>query len=117
VRKVFILVGLVAALAIPATAAAAILHAPHQNAVTCSEGGLFHFVQNQTGGSQVNNTLTAQFTGGNVVMVQDKVTPGGTYHWTILDSPSGTLITASTSVAAGNLVLSNYECDAKKPKK
>jgi hypothetical protein len=112
-RKLMILAGLVAALAIPATAAAAILHEPHQNVFTCSAGGTWHFVQNQTGGSQVNNTLTAQFSGGNVVALQDKVTPGGTYHWTI--SGTGTLITASTTVAAGNLVLSDFSCNPKKP--
>ena len=60
-RKFFVLVGLLAALAIPATAYAATLHAPHQNVFTCSAGGTWHFVQNQTGGSQVDNTLTAVF--------------------------------------------------------
>jgi hypothetical protein len=111
-RKFFVLVGLLAALAIPATAYAATLHAPHQNVYTCSAGGTWHFVQNQTG-TQVDNTLTAVFSGGNVVALQDKVTPGGTYHWTI--SGTGTLITATTTVAAGNLVLSDFTCNPKKP--
>jgi len=112
-RKIFVLAGLLVALAIPATAYAATLHGPHQNVYTCSAGGTWHFVQNQTGGSQVNNTLTAVFSGGNVVALQDKVTPGGTYHWTI--SGTGTLINASTTVAAGNLVLSDFTCNPKKP--
>ena len=115
-RKFIALAGLVAALAVPATAIAATLHEPHQNAVTCSAGGSYHFVQNQTEKSQVNNTLTATFTGGVVVALQDKVTPGGTYHWTI-DGPAGTLVTATTTVAAGKLVLSDFECDAKKTNK
>ena len=117
-RKIFVLVGLVAALAIPAAAVSATLHGPHQGVYTCSAGGTWHFVQNQTGGSQVDNTLTAEFSiTGNVVAVQDKVTPGGTYHWTI--SGAGTLVTATTTVAAGKLVLSDFSCNPKKddPKK
>jgi len=117
-RKVLMLVALVAALAIPAAAVSATLHGPHQGVYTCSAGGTWHFVQNQTGGSQVDNTLTAVFSiTGNVVAVQDKVTPGGTYHWTI--SGAGTLVTAATTVVAGKLVLSDFSCNPKKddPKK
>jgi hypothetical protein len=116
VKKVFVLAGLVAALAIPAAAFSAELHGPHQNMYSCDFGGKFHFVQNQTGGSQVDNYLTAEFSDDQfVTQKQDKVTPGGTYHWWI-DAPPGKLITATSDVEDGKLVLSYYECDDK-PKK
>ena len=114
-RKVFILAGLIAALAIPATAIAATLHPAHVG-TTCSEGGTFHFVNNQVGGLLPAGTLTANFSGGQVVALADHITPG-TQHWTI--EGTGTLTGASTNLP-GRLVLSDYECDEKKeedPKK
>ena len=115
-RKIFLLVGLVAALVVPAAALSATLKVQHQNVYSCEFGGSFHFIQNQTGTTATPNTLTATFSGGQVVQNQDKVTPGGTYHWTI-DAAPGTLITATSTVAAGKLVLSDYTCNEKKGKK
>ena len=110
--KVILAVAALVALALPATAVPAELKAAHRNVVTCADGGSFHFVQNQTGTTTAGNTLIAQFTGGNVVQDEDKVTPGGTYHWTV--TGTGTLVTATTDVAAGKLVLSDFTCSEKK---
>ena len=113
-RKIFVVVGLIVALALPAAALSATLKAQHQNVYACEFGGSFHFIQNQTGTTATPNTLTATFTGAQqVVQNQDKVTPGGVYHWTI-DAPPGTLVTATSTIAAGNLVLSDHTCNEKK---
>jgi len=116
VRKLFVVVGLVAALVIPTAAVSATLKSQHRNVFSCEFGGSFHFIQNQTATTATPNTLTATFSGGVVVQNQDKVTPGGTYHWTI-DAPPGTLVTATSTVAAGKLVLSDFTCNEKKGKK
>ncbi len=112
-KKILLLVGLVVALAVPTAALSATLKAQHQNVFSCEFGGSFHFIQNQTGTTAPTNILTATFTGGMVVQNKDKVTPGGVYHWTI-DAPPGTLVTATSTIAAGNLVLSDYTCNVKK---
>lgn len=112
-RKFFALAGLIAALAIPAVAAAATLHTAHVG-LGCSGGGSFHFVNNQTGGILTPAVLTANFTGGTVVATADHVTPG-TQHWTI--DGTGTLLGTTSTTLPGKLVLSDFECDAKKPKK
>jgi hypothetical protein len=107
-RKVLMLVGVVAALAIPATAIGVDLHEPHVG-LGCSEGGTFHFV---APGGTAASRLTVDFSGGGDVtaIAPTKVT-GGNAHWTI--DASGTIVTASAT-GVDKLVLSDFECDEKK---
>ena len=107
-RKILMLVGVVAALAIPATAIGVDLHEPHVG-VGCSDGGTFHFVA--PGGSAASR-LTVDFSGGGDVMdLAPTKFNNGTAHWTI--DASGTIVTASATLA-DKLVLSDFECDEKK---
>jgi hypothetical protein len=107
-RKVLMLVGVVAALAIPATAIGVDLHEPHVG-LGCSDGGTFHFV---APGGSASSRLTVDFSGGGdvVALAPTKVTPG-TAHWTI--DASGTIVSASAT-NADKLVLSDFTCDEKK---
>ena len=107
-RKFLVLLGVVAALAIPATAIGVTLHAPHVG-LGCSEGGTFHFV---APGGGATSALTVNFSGGGDV---NGIAPtkfnNGTAHWTI--DASGTIISASAT-NADKLVLSDFACDEKK---
>jgi hypothetical protein len=108
-RKLFILVGVVVALAIPASALAVSLHEPHVG-LGCSGGGTFHFVANGVNG-QVG-ALTVNFSGlGDVNGLVSTKFNKGTNQWTI--DASGTIISASATVG-DKLVLSDFTCDAKK---
>ncbi len=110
-RRYIVLVGLLAALAIPATALAVTLHTPHVG-TTCADGGSFHFVANGVDG-QVG-TLTATFSGGgSVVNLPAQKSNQGTNHWTI--DGIGTLTGASATVGT-KLVLSDFTCFEKKEK-
>jgi hypothetical protein len=108
-RKLFVLVGLVAAFAIPATALAVDLNPSHVG-TTCADGGEFHFVANQTGGG--SGTLSGEFSGSGTFgpLTPDKVN-GGTNHWFV--DGTGELLSATATVGGG-LVLSDFECDEKK---
>jgi|SRR5215211_4822253 len=113
-RRILAMVGLVAALAIPAAAFGVSLHAPHVGQ-GCVAGGTFHFVALDATNATV---LTVDFSGGGDFSgTPDKVTPGGTAHWTI--DGIGT-VNSATAVVASKLVLSDFSCDEKKdpdPKK
>ena len=113
-RKLFFLVGLIAALAIPATALAVDLHEPHVG-VGCPGGdGTFHFVANGINGAGAG-ALTVNFSdGGDVTALVSTKFNRGTNHWTI--DGSGTILTASATLG-DKLVLSDFTCDAKKDKK
>ena len=118
-RKFFVMAGLIAALAIPAAAAAATLHEAHIG-TSCSGSGVWHFVNNQTDGA-TTGWLTAEFTGGNVGPVEADKVNRNTMHWTV--EASGELTGASTTTTSGgivgvpgNLVLSDVTCDVKKAK-
>jgi hypothetical protein len=109
-RKLLVLVGLVAALAIPAAAWAVNLHEPHVG-LGCSDGGTFHFVA-PGGGS--TSRLTVNFSGpGDVTNAVPTKYNNGTAHWWV--DASGTIISGSAT-NADKLVLSDYECDVKKDK-
>jgi hypothetical protein len=69
--------------------------------------GTWHFVNNQTGTTDPNNTLTACFTSGCQTVSPTKITPNGTYHFYV--SAAGTLLSA-TSTLNGKLVLSDFSC-------
>lgn len=109
-RKLLMIVGAVAALAIPATAIGVVnLHAPHVGA-GCSEGGTFHFVANKVDGKV--GALTVDFSGtGDVTGLVSTKYNQGTNHWTI--DASGTIVSASATEGT-KLVLSDFECDEKK---
>ncbi|HXF97742.1 MAG TPA: hypothetical protein VNJ46_03915 [Gaiellaceae bacterium] len=108
-RKVLVLGGLLAALAVPAAAIAVNLHEPHVG-LGCPDGGTFHFVANQTGGAV--GTLTVDFSGGgDVTAISPNSSNKGTNHWWV--DASGTIVSASAT-AGQVLVLSDFECDEKK---
>ena len=102
-RKVFALVVLVAAMAIPVTAYAVDIH----NGIgeSCSGTGSWHFVLNKAEGTAASQTLTVN---GVNYGTPDVVVAGGKVgHWTI--EFSGTLNSASTS-GVGQLQLSDLDC-------
>lgn len=106
-RKYLVLAGVLAALAIPATAIAVDLHGPHVG-VGCSEGGTFHFV---APGGGADSRLTVFFSGASVIDMDPTKVNKGTAHWTF--DASGTIMSGSATNAR-KLVLSDYECDEKK---
>jgi hypothetical protein len=75
---------------------------------SCGTGeGTWHFVNNQTGGA-ADGTLTAEFTSGTCTAPASKNT-GSTQHFYCVGY-SGQLLSASTSLTKGNLVLSDFSC-------
>ena len=113
-RRFFVVSALLAALAIPAAAAAATLHTPHKG-TACPAGsvGTWHFVNNQTDGA-LGGTLTAIFSTGTIVdSTPDKVNRS-VMHWTISTPAGATLNDANTGSVPGNLVLSDYSCEGSK---
>lgn len=113
-RKFLVLAGLIAALAIPAAAAAATLHEAHKG-TACPAGsvGVWHFVNNQTGGAP-GGTLTAEFSTGTIVdNTPDKVNRS-VLQWYVLTPAGATLDNANTGNIPGNLVLSDFSCEGSK---
>lgn len=119
-RKLIGLAILVVALGIPTAAWAANLS--NGNGQTCDGPGTWHFVNNQTGGTQVPGQLTATF---SVAGVNETVTVGATtvlnntQHFFVSTLEGATLVNASTNLP-GRLVLSDFTCDGGKkdpPKK
>jgi hypothetical protein len=109
-RRLFVLLGLLAVLAIPATALAVVELQSSHVGTTCEHGGTFHFVANGVDGGV--GTLTATFSGGgSVVNLAPDHKNQGTNHWTI--DAIGTLQSASATVGK-KLVLSDSTCDEKK---
>ena len=112
-RKLLVVVGVVAGLAIPVAGLAANLN-PGQVGQGCSGDGTYHFVAPGGSGS---SRLTVDFSGtGDIVspgVAPDKVT-GGNAQWFV--EGSGTILGASAT-NADRLVLSDFECDGKKDKK
>jgi hypothetical protein len=111
-------VGLMMALAIPATAAD--LHEPHEG--TMCEFGFqqLHFVHNQHDGQgDINDTIDVTFSNADGDLFGPFTLPAtkanrGTVHYTIQVDDSAsfltTLVTASDSIGPGMLVLSDYKC-------
>lgn len=80
---------------------------------TCGDGvGVWHFVNNQTGGAAAG-TLTASFSDGTNAMVQASKVLGSTQHFYV--SAGGDLLSASTNLP-GKLVLSDFTCEDVKKK-
>jgi hypothetical protein len=78
-RKIAVLVGVIAALAIPATAIAVDLQPSHVG-TTCESGGSFHFVAI---GGTASSVLTVKFDGQTSVIGTPDKSNNGTAHWTI----------------------------------
>jgi hypothetical protein len=112
-RKFLVLAGVVAALLIPVAAYSADLNPNQENQFSCPFGGKWHFVNVQTGGNYSGTgDITADFTGGSVTQSPNGagVLKNTTHYWL---TATGTLTGAHTS-NSGFIVLSNYECFAKK---
>ena len=109
-------VGLMMAMAIPASAAE--LHEPHQG-TTCEFGfKQLHFVHNQHDGEgSLASTIDVTFSLGGVEFTAFDLPAtkanSGTVHFTIDLENLGvetTLVNAVDDIAPGMLVLSDYEC-------
>ena len=117
-RKIFLLVGIIAALAIP-TAAIAATWDNHQNGdlvaagAACEDGDAgawYHFVNNQTGGAAAGS-LTAVFTNPAATVTTGPLAVNQNvqhfYVWA-----EGTLVSATTTIP-GRLVISGIACGKK----
>jgi len=102
-RKLFALVVLVTAVALPVSAAYAV--DLHNDTGDCAGAGTYHFVLNQAPDA-ASQTLTVN--GDDYGTSSFIVGNGKVAHWTIeLDAP---LASASTSGTVGMLVLSDFSC-------
>lgn len=104
-RKTLVLGAAVALVTISSPAVAATLS--NGSGQSCGDAvGVWHFVNNQTGGA-APGTLTATFTDGSVWVVGPAAVNQNVQHF-IVES-DGTLSTASTNLP-GRLVLSDFSC-------
>lgn len=103
------------------TTAALVLVSSPAVAATLSNGsgqscgddmGVWHFVNNQTGGAPAG-TLSATFTDGTVWNIGPSKVLANTQHF-IVES-TGTLVSAETNLP-GRLVLSDFSCEDVKKK-
>jgi hypothetical protein len=74
--------------------------------------GVWHFVNNQTGGAAAG-TLTAEFSDGTVWTVEASKVNASNQHFYV--ESTGTLLSAETNLP-GRLVLSDFTCDDSKKK-
>lgn len=110
-NKVLVAVATAALVGISSPAIAAELS--NLNGQTCGDGaGVWHFVNNQTGGAAAG-TLTASFSDGTHAMVTASKVLGSTQHFYV--SAGGDLLSASTNLP-GKLVLSDFTCEDVKKK-
>ena len=79
---------------------------------SCADGGTWHFVNNQTGGTQTPGTLTATFDTGDLgcTNVSPTTILNNVQHFHC--TASGTLTGASTDLP-GRLQLSDFTCEKK----
>jgi hypothetical protein len=126
-RKLFVTIGMIAALIAPVAATANDLHNGVGTTCGANQGVTWHFIQNQvSGGTASTSIITAVFDlpGGGTLTFSgpaDKLTKGGVLHWTFTTA-AASLKSASTNVTSpGNFNLSSWTCaDTKKdppPKK
>ena len=103
------------ALAMAVPAGATDLHSAHVG-TSCEHGGVFHFVENGTDGA--TSTLTVVFSNGDVYSDTPDKSNNGTNHWFVSSGAGATVVSASTTIDANKLVISDFECrDGKKVKK
>ena len=74
--------------------------------------GTWHFVNNQTGGTQIPGHLTATWSTGESCSVDASKVLNSTQHF--ICTAGGTLTSAMTNLN-GNLVLSDFSCETKTP--
>ena len=75
--------------------------------------GVWHFVNNQTGGAAAG-MLTATFSDGTTWTVKPSAINKNTQHFYV--ESAGTLLSATTGSLPGRLVLSDYTCEDVKKK-
>jgi hypothetical protein len=75
---------------------------------TCEHVGVWHFVNNQTGGA-APGMLNATFSDGTVWAVAPSKVTKSTQHFYV--ESSGELLSASTGALPGRLVLSDFTCE------
>ncbi len=110
-KKILVAVATTAMIGIASPAIAADL--ANGNGQSCGDGvGVWHFVNNQTGGA-ADGLLTATFSDGVFSMVAPSKNTGSTQHFYV--ESTGTLISASTNLP-GRLVLSDFSCEDTKKK-
>jgi hypothetical protein len=103
-----------------ATAALVLVSSPavaatldNANGQSCGDGmGVWHFVNNQTGGAAAG-TLNATFTDGTVWNIGASKVLANTQHFYV--QSTGTVISAETNLP-GRLVLSDFSCEDVKKK-
>jgi hypothetical protein len=76
-----------------------------------TDTGLWHFINNQTGGAPAG-VLTATWSSGDTCTVSASKVLGNTQHFNCV--ASGTLLSAVTNLP-GRLVLSDFSCESKEP--
>lgn len=105
-KKILVAVVTAAFVGISSPAIAAELS--NANGQSCGDGvGVWHFVNNQTGGAGAG-ILSATFTDGTVWNVAPSKVLSSVQHFYV--ESTGTLISASTNLP-GRLVLSDFTCD------
>src|SRR5262245_8684132 len=87
---------------------------PGNKGATCNGDGVWHFVNNQTGGQQTPGTLTVIFSCGTVTNPMPSKINQNVQQWVVTTTGNCTLQDASTNLQ-GTLVLSNFECAAATP--
>lgn len=108
-RKYWVMGATVALVAISSPAVAATLE--NGNGQSCGDAiGVWHFVNNQTGGAAAG-TLNATFSDGSVWNVAPTAVNKNTQHFHV--ESTGTLVSATTTLP-GRLVLSDFTCEAVK---
>lgn len=110
-KKTLVAAAAIALVGISSPAIAAELE--NANGQTCDGVGVWHFVNNQTGGASAG-LLTATFSDGTVWNVAPYKVLANTQHFQV--ESSGTLLSAETNLP-GRLVLSDFTCEEDEKKK
>ncbi|HYH72114.1 MAG TPA: hypothetical protein VD764_02775 [Nocardioides sp.] len=106
-RKYWVVGATMALVTISSPAVAATLS--NGSGQSCGDAiGVWHFVNNQTGGA-TTGMLTATFSDGSVWTVGPTSVNKNTMHFYV--ESAGTLESASTGSLAGRLVLSHFTCE------
>jgi len=115
-RKYFLIVGALVALALPAVGLAADwnntknLDLVAKGAACGVDGAVYHFVNSQLGTGYADGTIAYVFTGGSTSSTGPSMNNGPTQHFYV--TSAGTLFSASTNLP-GKLVISGVECAKK----
>ena len=108
-RKKLAMLGLVAALVIPAAAFGDAALNPGNIGEGCDGDGVYHFVARK---GSLTDTVTVNFSGGLVTNQSPTAVNNGVAHFWI--EGSGTVNGATVTGTADKLVLSQVICDSKK---